>query len=78
MLVLDAELRERMVVLANGIDAVERVLGSLGYQGEAVTTPRAARIVPFYRNELREYLSAEMRKASEPMTARGLAVVVSV
>ena len=71
---LNAELRERIAVVANDIEAVERVLDSLGYQGEAVTTPRAARIVRFYRNELREYLLAEMRKASAPMTARELAV----
>ena len=68
-----AELRERMAVVANDIEAVERVLDSLGYQGEAVTTPRAARIVLFYRNELREYLLAELRKAAEPLTARELA-----
>ena len=71
---LNAELRERMAVVANDIDAVERLLDSLGYQGEAVTTPRAARIVLFYRNELREYLLAELRKAPAPMTARELAV----
>ncbi len=71
---LNAELRERIAVVANDIEAVERVLDSLGYQGEAVTTPRAARIVLFYRNELREYLLAELRKASAPMTARELAV----
>ena len=52
------------------------MLDSLGYQGEAVTTPRAARIVLFYRNELREYLLAELRKAPAPMTARELAVVL--
>ena len=71
---LNAELREKIAVVANDIDAVERVLDSLGYQGEAVTTPRAARIVLFYRNELREYLLAELRKATGPMTARELAV----
>ena len=70
---LNAELRERIAVVANDIDALERVLDSLGYQGEAVTTPRAARIVLFYRNELREYLLAELRKAGEPLTARELA-----
>ena len=70
---LNCELRERMAVVSNDIDAVERVLDSLGYQGAAVTTPRAARIVLFYRNELREYLLAELRKAAEPLTARELA-----
>lgn len=49
------------------------MFNSPGYQGEAVTTPRAARIVLFYRNELREYLLAELRKAEEPLTARELA-----
>ena len=71
---LNAELREKMAVVANDIDAVERVLDSLGYAGQLVgQTPRAARIVLFYRNELREYLLAELRKAAEPLTARELA-----
>ena len=70
---LNAELRERIAVVANDIDAVERVLESLGYQSEAVTTPRAARIVLFYCNELREDLLAEIRKSAEPLTARELA-----
>lgn len=74
LLVLNAELRERMAVLANDIDAVERVLDSLGYQGVAVATPRAARIVLFYRNELREYLLAELRKTPAPLTAGELRV----
>ena len=62
-------------MVANDIDAVERVLESLGYQGEGRrNAPLAARIVLFYRNELREYLLAEMRKAPHPLTARELAV----
>ena len=71
---INCELREKIAVVANDREAVERVLDSLGYQGEAVTTPRAAWIVLFYRNELREYLLAELRKAPAPMTARELAV----
>ena len=47
---LNAELRERMAVVAIDNDAVERVLDSLGCQGEVVTTPRVARIVLFYRS----------------------------
>lgn len=50
----NAELRERMAVLANDIEAIDRVVGTLGYQGELEgRTPRAARIILFYRNELR-------------------------
>ena len=71
---LNAELRERMAIVANDIEAVERVLDSLGYQGQLVgNTPRAARIVLFYRNELRDYLRAELAKSAEPLTARELA-----
>lgn len=70
---LNADLRERMAIVANDIEAVERVLDSLGYQGQLVgNTPRAARIVLFYRNELREYLLAELRKADRPLTSREL------
>ena len=74
---LNADLRERMAIVANDIEAVERVLDSLGYQGQLKgDTPRAARIVLFYRNELREYLLAEMRKAEHPLTARELACLL--
>lgn len=73
----NADLRERMAVLANDIEALDRVLDACGYRGELVgSTPRAARIVLFYRNELRDYLLAELRKAGEPMTARQLAEAV--
>ena len=63
---------QKIAVVANDIEAIERVLDALGYQGQAVTTPRAARLVLFYRNELGEYLLAELRKAAEPLTAREL------
>lgn len=73
----NAELRERMAILANDIEALDRVLDACGYKAELVgSTPRAARIVLFYRNELRDYLLAELRKASEPLTARQLAMLV--
>ncbi len=71
---LNADLRERMAIVANDIEAAERVLDSLGYQGVMKgDTPRAARIVLFYRNELREYLLAELRKSDRPLTSRELA-----
>ncbi len=57
----NAELRERMAIIANDIEAIDRVLDAFGCQGELVgKTPRAARIVLFYRNELREYLLGEL------------------
>ncbi|SFK39383.1 hypothetical protein [Methylocapsa palsarum] len=73
----NAELRERMAVLANDIEAIDRVLDTCGFKGELDgKTPRQARIVLFYRNELRQYLLAELRKAGRPLTSRELACLV--
>ena len=71
LLATNAELRERMAIVTNDIEAVERVLESLGYQSEGAKTARAARVV--YRNELRDYLRAELAKSEAPLTARELA-----
>ncbi|KQO42486.1 hypothetical protein ASF08_12845 [Methylobacterium sp. Leaf85] len=66
-----------MAILSSDMEALDRVLDACGYRGELVgSTPRAARIVLFYRNELRDYLLAEIRKADRPLTARKLAVLV--
>lgn len=68
------ELRERMAIVANDIEALDRVLDAFGYQGELEgRTARAARIVLFYRNELRQYLLAELQKADRPLSSRELA-----
>lgn len=70
----NAELRERMAILVNDLDALDRVQASCGYRGELIgSTPRQARIVLFYRNELPEYLLAELRKADKPLSSRDLA-----
>jgi len=70
----NADLRERMAVISNDIEAIDRVLDAFGYPGELKGgTPRQARIVLFYRNELREYLLAELRKAEGPLSSRELA-----
>ena len=71
------ELRERMAVVANDVEAIDRVLDAFGYKGELQDrAPRAARIILFYRNELRQFLLSELHKAARPMTARELACVV--
>jgi len=70
----NGELRERIAVISNDIGAIDRVLDSFGYAGELNgRTPRQARIVLFYRNQLREYLLAELRKADRPLSSRELA-----
>lgn len=67
-----AATRERLAVLANDIEAIDRVLERLGYDGEVKLTPRAARIVLFYRGELRQFLLGQLREHG-PMTSRAMA-----
>ena len=71
------ELRERMAILTNDVEAIDRVLDTFGYQGELNGgTPRQSRIILFYRNELRDYLLSELRKADGPLSSRQLACLV--
>jgi hypothetical protein len=73
----NAECRERMAVIANDIEAIDRVLDAFGYSGPLEgRTPRAARIVLFYRNELRQFLQAELARAGRPMSTRDLAQII--
>ena len=67
-----AATRERLAELSNDIEALDRVLERLGYDGEISLTPRAPRIVLFYRNELRHYLLAALKEHG-PQTSRALA-----
>ena len=65
----NVECRERMAVIANDIEAIDRVLDTFGYQGELDgRTPRAARIILFYRNELRQFLQRELARAGRPIS----------
>lgn len=68
-----ADLRGRQAVIQNDVEALERVLETLGYEGELPTVnTRQARVVLFYRNELRQWLKAELREHG-PATTRDLA-----
>jgi len=67
-------LQDRIAVLTNDLDAIDRVLDSMGYAGDlAHRTARADRLVLFYRKELRQYLLDTMRRLDEPVTSRSLA-----
>ena len=67
-----------MAVVSNSIEAIDRVLEAFGFEGELDgKTPRAARVILFYRNELREHLLGELRKADGPLSSRQLAERVS-
>ena len=67
-------IRERQAVLANDMASLDRVLETFGYDGDLQSaTPRANRVVLFYRNELRHYLLGELAKAGAPLSSRELA-----
>lgn len=66
-------LRERMGELHNDLEALDRVLVSLGYDGPLEgRTIRQTRLVIFHRNELRQFLLRELRKG-DPLSSRDLA-----
>jgi hypothetical protein len=64
--------RERLAILSNDVEAVDRVLERLGYSGDVKLTPRVPRIVLFYRGELRQFLIGQLR-AYGPLTSRAMA-----
>jgi hypothetical protein len=67
-------LRERLAQVANDVEAIDRVLDTLGYEGELPNrTARQERIILFYRNELRDYLLKELRASDRPLSTRELA-----
>jgi hypothetical protein len=67
-------LRERTATVQTDTEAIDRVLDSLGYQGELENrTARTERIVLFYRNELRTFLLKELRASDRPLSTRELA-----
>lgn len=64
--------RERLAVLSNDVEALDRVLETLGYQGDLKLTPRIPRVVLFYRGEMRQFLMGQLREHG-PQTSRTLA-----
>lgn len=67
-----AEARERLAILSNDVESMDRVLERLGYEGEVKLTSRVPRIVLFYRGELRQFLAGQLRERG-PMTSRQMA-----
>jgi hypothetical protein len=62
-----------MAIVTNDVESIDRVLDTFGFNGDLEgRTTRAARIILFYRNELRTYLLEELRKADRPLSSREL------
>jgi hypothetical protein len=67
-----AAIRERLAILSNDIESLDRVLETLGYSGDVKLTPRVPRVVLFYRGELRQFLIGYLREHG-PATSRQMA-----
>jgi hypothetical protein len=64
--------RERLAILSNDVESLDRVLETLGYNGDLKLTPRVPRVVLFYRGELRQFLLGYLREHG-PSTSRQMA-----
>lgn len=74
MLMQMADLREQIAVLSNDLESIERVMETLGYEGELPTkASRLPRVVLFYRGELRGFLRQSLTEHG-PSTSRELAL----
>jgi len=69
-----ATTRERLAVLSNDVEALDRTLERLGYDGDVKLTPRVPRVVLFYRGELRQFLAGQLREG--PRTSRQMAIAL--
>ncbi len=67
--------RELFATLSNDLAALDRTLENLGYLGDVELTPRTARILLFYRNELRDFIVGQLEKEG-PQTSRQIAVAL--
>lgn len=67
-------IRDRLAEIKNDVAALDRVLGSLGYEGDLdAAMPRQKREVLFGRGELTRGILDTLREAAGPMTSRQIA-----
>lgn len=70
-------LRDRMAEIKNDIGAIDRVLQSLGYEGDLdAKMPRQKRQVLFGPGELTRAILDELRDAPEPLSSREIAQAI--
>ncbi|WP_426315304.1 hypothetical protein ACN9MF_08455 [Methylobacterium fujisawaense] len=69
-----SKLRDRIAEIKNDVAALDRVLGTLGYEGDLdAAMPRQKREVLFGRGELTRGILDTLRDATAPMTSREVA-----
>lgn len=68
------QIRERLAEIKNDIDAIDRTLNVLGYEGDLdAAMPRQKRHVVFGRGELTRSVLDVLRRADTAMTSRQIA-----
>ncbi len=67
-----AEVRERLGAMANDIEAIDRVLETLGRDTSGEEQPKRPQHIVFYRGQLRQWLLDQLREHG-PATSRQLA-----
>lgn len=67
-----AEVRERLGAMANDIEAIDRVLGTLGCDTTGEEQPQRPQHIVFYRGQLRYWLLDQLRE-NGPATTHQLA-----
>ncbi len=71
------DLADRQAQIINDLDAIARCIQALGHSGPFELRPvRQARIILFYRNELRGWLRGELEKKTGPVRTAELARVL--
>lgn len=67
-------LREAMAAISNDMEYIDRVLRTLGFEGDPKSVmPSGNRMVLFARNQLRRFCLDELRKAEGSITSRDIA-----
>lgn len=70
-------LRDRVGTVTEDIASIDRVLDTLGYEGDReVVAPIGTRLVLFQRNELQHQLLHILRMADRPLTSRDIAIQI--
>jgi hypothetical protein len=64
-----------MAVVANDLQSLDRLLQAFGYDGNLEDLPVVeSKMVLFHKSELQQHLLFELRRATEPLSSRDLAV----
>lgn len=65
-------MRERLGALANDVEAIDRVLQTLGHAEKLEMVQASPRLIVFYRGQMRQWLLTQLREHG-PATTRELA-----